>query len=441
MELYDEDYYQKSKKKSKLPIIIGVIIAILIVFTIAIIYVIMYLESTVMKIKVDNQNMSEIEKILYITEDQSKLYIPIRGIASYLGYSAFKGDYQNISEDTSKCHVKNENETAMFTLNSSTLIKVRGDSDYEYIALEEEVFEKDGDLYTTIDGIEKAFNVEFVYNAENRKIDIYTMEYLVNYCTTNLQIENYKESFNNKKAIFEDMLIINQDRQYGVINAATGEAVLETKYDSISYLSETKDFLVGNNNKYGIVSKDQEIKVKIAYDEIKIIDDQSSLYLIKESKRYGVIDINGKVVIPPEYEKIGIDPSKFIQNGLENPYVLLGKLIPVQNNGLWGFFNLQGEQISDFKYTEIGCSSSKVANSYPLINIPSFEIVIVGIDKKYNLMNSTGKELIDGFLLDTLYMKTDASSGQNTFYMTYGEKTDNITEWLERMGIKTDKQI
>lgn len=436
MELYDEDYYQKSKKKSKLPIIIGLIIGLLVITTIVILYFIIYLDSTVMRIKVDNQNMSEIEELLYITEDQSKLYIPIRGIANYLGYSAYKGDYQNISEDPSKCHVKNEDETAMFTLNSNTLIKIRGDSDYEYITLEEKVFEKDGDLYTTIEGIKKAFNVEFTYDAENRKINIYTMEYLVNYCTANLGIENYKESFSNKKAIFENMLIVNQDRQYGVIDAATGKAVLETKYDSISYLSETKDFLVENNNKYGIVSKEQEIKVKIAYDEIKILDDQNSLYLIKESKRYGVIDIDGKVIIPPEYEQIGIDSSKFVQNGLENPYVLLGKLIPVKNNDLWGFFSIEGEKLTDFKYTEIGCSSSKIANSYPLVNIPSYEIVIVGIDKKYNLMKSTGKELIEGFVLDTLYMKTDASTGQNTFYMTYGEKTENIAEWLESLGIE-----
>ena len=38
MELYDEDYYQKSRKKSRLPIIIGVIIGVLTVLTITIIY-------------------------------------------------------------------------------------------------------------------------------------------------------------------------------------------------------------------------------------------------------------------------------------------------------------------------------------------------------------------------------------------------------------------
>lgn len=37
---------------------------------------------------------------------------------------------------------KNEYETAMFTKNSDILIKTRGDSDYEYVTLDEKVFEK-----------------------------------------------------------------------------------------------------------------------------------------------------------------------------------------------------------------------------------------------------------------------------------------------------------
>ena len=39
------------------------------------------------------------------------------------------------------------------SMDSNTLIKTRGDSDYEYIQLDEKVFEKDGELYTTPTGI------------------------------------------------------------------------------------------------------------------------------------------------------------------------------------------------------------------------------------------------------------------------------------------------
>lgn len=434
--LYDEDYYQKSKKKSKLPIIIGIIIIILVALSIAIIYLIIYLNSTVMRIKIDGNSMNEIEEILYITEDENKLYIPIRKIAKYFGYEDYNGDYKNKSEDTSKCHVKNEYETAMFTLDSDILIKTTGDSDYEYITIDEKVFEKDGELYTTIEGIKQAFNAEFEYDAENKKINIYTMPFLIEYYATKLKLEDYEESFTNQKTIFENMLIIEQDNQYGVIDATTGESILETKYQSISYLPNTKDFLVESNNKYGIVTKDKSIKVKIAYEDIKIMDNQNGLYLIKENNRYGVVDTEGKVILSPEYEQIGIDASKFSQNGVENPYIILDKLIPIKNNKLWGFFNLEGEQVTDFKYTEIGCTSSKVANSYPLAVIPSYDIVIVGINKKYTLMKTTGQEIISGYPLDDVYMKTNTATGENTFYMAYGEKTEDIRQRLDSLGIE-----
>lgn len=438
MELYDEDYYQKSRKKSKIPIIIGVIIGILTVMTIAIIYLIIYLNSTVMKISIDGVNTSELEKILYITESDNgnKLYIPIRGIAKYLNYEDYSGDYKNKSEDPSKCHVKNEFETSMFTLDSDMLVKTRGDSDYEYIKIDEKVFQQNGQLYTTIDGIKKAFNVEISYNSNKNQINIYTMEYLIQYYTGKLKIEEYSEEFSDEKAIFEDMIIIKSNNKYGVIGATNGKPILESKYDSISYLPNTKDFLVKSNGKYGIIARDTSIKAKIAYDEIKIMDNQNGLYLVKENNLYGVIDTNGKVIIEPEYQSIGVDAKSFSQNGIENQYIILDKLIPAKSNNLWGFFNLKGEKITDFKYTGLGCTTTKVSNSYPLLVIPSYEIIVVQKDKNYNLMRVNGKEIINGYLLENVYMKTNAATGENTFYMTYGDKTEDIEKRLESLGIE-----
>lgn len=64
---------------------------------------------------------------------------------------------------------KNDNEIAMFTKDSDRLVETRGDADYEYLTLDEKVFEKDGELYTTPTGIEKAFNVLFQYDLGKKK--------------------------------------------------------------------------------------------------------------------------------------------------------------------------------------------------------------------------------------------------------------------------------
>ena len=293
MELYDESVEQR---KSKAPMIIGVCITILVVITILIIFGILYLKNSITTIQVNGLRNNEIEKILYFetTEEGSQLYIPIIKIAKFLGYDGYNGDYKNKSEDKSKCHVTCEDETAMFTLNSDMLIKITNDSEYEYVKLDEPVFEKNGELYTTIQGIKKAFNVSFYSDEKYKNIDIFTMDYLVQYYTTKLKIEKYSNNFTDKKTIFENMVIIEDNKKYGVINAENGKPVLETKYEEICYLPATNDFVVKSNGKYGIVTKEAEIKVKTVYDEIKTIDNQKGLYLVKQNGTYVPIVLEEK---------------------------------------------------------------------------------------------------------------------------------------------------
>ena len=439
MELYED--VVNDAKKSKLPMIIGICIGVLIIIIIAIIFGIIYLEESIMKITLNGQKNNSLENVLYITEENNKVYISIRGIAKFFNYEDYRGDYKNKSEDSSKCYVKNDYEIAMFTKDSEILVKTRGDSDYEYITLDEKILEKDGELYTTPKGIEQAFNTLFEYDLEKNRIDIYTMEYLNNVWATALKIDNetekLSEEFSDQKAIFQDMMIIIKDNQYGVIKASTGEAVLEFKYEEIKYLPATSDFLVKSNGKYGIIGNDVTTTVRIAYDEIKIMDNQNGLYLVKQNNLYGVVDTKGKIIIEPEYKQIGIDSGKYEQNVLENQYVLLDEIIPIKNSkDLWGIFNIKGEQIKDFEFTEIGCNSIKENNTFSAVIIPSYKIIVVGKDDHYNLMTSSGEELIPSYILDSVYMKTNTSTGENKFFMTYNnnDKGINVEEWLASIG-------
>ena len=109
-------------------------------------------------------------------------------------------------------------------------------------------------------------------------------------------------------------------------------------------------------------------------------------------------------------------------------------MIPVKNNNLWGFFNLKGEQITEFKFTQVGSSKANVTNSYPVLAIPSYKIIIVQKDGYYNLMQTDGKEVIRNYALDSVYMTTNTETGENTFHMTYGGKEENIEEWLAGLG-------
>lgn len=437
MELYDENVEQK---KSKAPVIIGVCIAILVIITIMVVVGILYLKSSITLLAIDGVKSNEIWNLIYIEENENnkEIYMPIIKAAEFFGYKGYVGDYKNRSEDKSKCYVTNGVETAMFTLNSDTLIKTSETSEYEYITLKEPVFEQNGELYTTINGIEKAFNVIFYIENDFKNINIFTMDYLNQYYMKKFGIEESKSiEFADKKAIFEDMLIIEENKKFGVINVQNKNAILEPKYEEISYLPSTTDFIVKSNGKYGIMTKEAESKVRTVYDEIKIIDTQKGLFLVKQNNAYGIINSKGTVVISPEYKQIGIDSTQYIQNGVDNGYILLDEIIPIKNSeGLWGFFNINGEKIVDFKYNNVGCESSEASNSYPAVVIPSHKVLIVKKDKYYKLLNIQGKELIDDNILNTIYLKTNSETGKIEFFMTYSNntKTVNVEEYLLKIG-------
>ena len=432
MEFYVEE--ENQRKKTKTPVILLITIILLIFFTGLIIFLIFYINSQILTINLDGAKSAELQKILDIreTEQGKVVYIPIRKIAQYLGYEDYSGDYQNKSEDKTKCYVKTEDEIAIFTLGSKQIIKTRGNSDYEYVELDLPVFEQEGELYTTIEGTEKAFNVEISYDAEQNSINIYTMDFLVTTLAQKFNINKYSEEFYDKKAIFENMLVVQAEstKKYGVLNLETNKYALECKYDFIQYLPYTKDFLVKSNGKYGIISKEAKIKVKIAYDSIEILDNEKGLYLVKEDNLYGVITTEGKTIINSNYQQIGINDKDFAQNGIDSKYILLDTLIPVKRNNLWGFFDIQGKQITEIKYSGVGCSSSKITNTYPVLVVPSHKIIVVEQNKLYNFIGLAGNERIRTFVIDSVYLNTDAATGENSYYITYNGNTKNIDDVL-----------
>ena len=82
----------------------------------------------------------------------------------------------------------------------------------------------------------------------------------------------------------------------------------------------------------------------------------------------------------------------------------------------------------------LGSKKTDVTNSYQVLTIPSYKIVVVEKDGTYNLMQTNGKEIIGG-TLDSIYMMSNTATGENTFYMTYNGKTDNIEERLAGWGL------
>ena len=448
MNLYDEDQMRREEKRSKnlkRIIISSIVISILVIM--ALILAINYLVNNPNRtiVKLNGRENRNLENIISVETDESgniSIYAPIKEIASYFGYEAFNGEYTMVSEDTNSCYVQNEEEVAVFNLDSNIIYKIdrkTQDSNYEYCKINKKIFKKDDLLYTDDEGLENGFNLAISYNAKKKIVDFYTLDTMVKSAESKVTQYGYKElddSLENHKAILEDIMVVkSEDGQYGVVNYSTGQKMLDSKYDKITYIPHKKAFLIMKNNKVGIISSDGTTKISPEYDELTLIDNENELYLAKKDGLYGVVNINGNVIIYIEYSKIGIDLSGYEQNGIKSGYVLLNKLIPVQQNSKWGFFDITGHQVTDLKYEAIGskATSNKGVN-YDLLVIPNYDALVVKRDNKYTCINSNGEELIS-CVFKEMYM--EMSSGKTEYYMIWQdpegkERKYVIKDYLEK---------
>ena len=438
MNLLDEDFSNnKTKKTSNVIKIIIVFIVLIVIAIIGIVAYMMYLEGTILRVYVDDAENAEFKNLLVFEEDGT-IYVPVRAISTYLGYSSYSGEYSNRSEDNSKCYVEGEGEVVNLALNSNKIYKLNlaeNSNNYTYLYMDKPVKAINGELYITTDGMQKVFNTTFFFDQENNRITIYTMPYLISSYTNTVLDYGYtrlSDTLENEKAILKNMLIVTNDRYYGVINATDGTEILECKYDDIRYQEITGDFIICSGDKYGIMGTDKKTKVDINYDSIELMDYDAGLYLVRRNNRYGVVDINGNNIIFAENDQIGVDISRFEENDLKTGYILVDNLIPVMKDNKWGLFDTKGNQVVDFEYDSFGYIASSNREATNLLVIPDYNVIVACLNNRYTLLNASGEQPIKAFV-DDIYMVI--SGGKKQYLMNANDKTYDLEEYLDRLGV------
>ena len=450
MVLYDKEQIEEGKKKKqKLNriIIVSIVLLILIIIGLACFTFYLINNPNVVTIYLDGEEKAELEDIIEVTtlEDGTvEIKAPIKEVATYFGYSSYNGTYDGAkTEDKDSCYVESENEVASFVLDSNIITKrdltTSSATDVEY-EIENAVTKENDVLYITDDGLEKAFNIYMTYNEKNKTLNIYTLDKMVSIATTTATTDysstvELDETLDNYKAILEGRIVITTESgYYGVLdlNNAKNE-ILEPKYDNITYIPQKEVFMIESNGKVGIYSIDGEEKISPSYDSLVLIDDENDLYVAEQDGLYGIINIEEETILYIEYDKIGIDVSNFDQDDVTTGYVLLDTLIPVQKNDKWGFFDKEGNKITKFVYTEIGCvTSSKTSTTYNVLIIEGDndnEALVVKREddegeEKYTFLNADGEEIED-CVFEDVYVKI--SSGTQTYYVIYEDTTYKYT--------------
>ncbi len=236
---------------------------------------------------------------------------------------------------------------------------------YQYFILRQEgnygVINKNGDIvinpeYTNIviPNPEKA--VFICYNDENTKVlnqnqeQIYT-EY------SNIQpirLKNIASDLMYEK----NVLTYEQDGKIGLMNLE-GEAIAKPIYESIEGLPYKEgELLVKQEGKYGVINNKGNELVKAEYDQIAVdnytTEDagyKNAGYIVSNTTengyRYGYIDVNGNVILTPEYNEI----SRIVDiKDDANVYLITAQ------NGQYGMFK-NNEQVIKNEYQSIAYNS------------------------------------------------------------------------------------
>ena len=129
---------------------------------------------------------------------------------------------------------------------------------------------------------------------------------------------------------YNGIALVSINNKYGYIDE-TGKKITPIKYDYANVFVGDRA-VVFINNKRCIINK-EGLELSAFYDEIFNYDKPTEFFPVKENNKWGCIDMNGKIIIPIEYEAVG------------NKYEAVGKpqeyMISVKLNGKWGFIPLK----------------------------------------------------------------------------------------------------
>lgn len=209
---------------------------------------------------------------------------------------------------------------------------------------------------------------------------------------------------------------------YDITLHGTDGSVIASNCNSVSHVFHKNDhyFIVCKNSE-GCALIDSEGKNVTKKTYSNIVELAPNRFLIRYDKKYGVIDINEKVIIPAKYQKFKQIGDKFFITKLNGYFGILDvnnnvlikndceKITPFQDvillkrYGKYGICDLEGKLIYQIKYDKI----KKLG-----------EYILIKKDKKYQVLDSYGK-LID----KTAYKKIKLE--RNTLY-GYIDKT-----WVE----------
>lgn len=363
MTLIDQEVKKEEPKGKKIVLVLLIILVITLILLIVMMAALVGKQTKDLTISVNGENIT-INEGLLLTDENGVNYISIQKISNSLGYNYLTGEYKQYNEDATntKGYLENENQIIQFEADINKIYKTTPDSnlDYEEYELNNNILNLNNLLYIALDDVNIGLNIKCSYSQKDNKILLNTVDNLAQEYKTSLpqQTNNLyttiSDSINNKKAIAYDMLVVsNESQKWGVINPNDFSTIIGNKYSSIEFVESAGVFIVSDDNKYGVISKEPNQKpiIDLNCEEVAVVNNSPLFYQVKLAGKYGVINGEGKPIINNLYDSMGcysqstIEESVLVIKGLGKEKI---NALVVCKEGKYGLISLDnGNSIGD----------------------------------------------------------------------------------------------
>jgi hypothetical protein len=132
-----------------------------------------------------------------------------------------------------------------------------------------------------------------------------------------------------------------QAKNYGIYNIPEKKMTIPCMYSNISEIENASYFKVQDGVKHNIVDINNKPRFKTWYDQLHVPNGGRKLYIVQLDSKMGVVDENGKEVIPIEYPEIKTYPYND------------GSYLAKNKDGKYGCIMLDGRVTLPFVYDNV----------------------------------------------------------------------------------------
>ncbi len=128
-----------------------------------------------------------------------------------------------------------------------------------------------------------------------------------------------------------------RDGKWGIIN--NGKETVKCQFpEKLKYDDDLKNFVISENGLIGLMDINGNVIVKPEYDKLSLFDNIDGIVLATKNNKCGLLSSTGNVIFPTEYDS-------FKYTGIKNH-------MWVQKDGIYGVYADDGTKIFDIKYKD-----------------------------------------------------------------------------------------